>query len=83
MISNYCLRYLSHGMIISKIHMVLEYCSAKVFEPFVKKCVRLRRLGDVDPSQVFIYIVLCDNIDLSDISAMHIHCCMYRQYLSF
>ena len=39
--------YLSHGLIVTKIHQVVEFSKMKCFEDFVKDVTEARRLGDL------------------------------------
>ena len=42
---------MKHGVVVTKVHQVVEYESRKVFEPFTGSVTDARRKGDVDKSQ--------------------------------
>lgn len=42
--------YLSHGLIVSKIHQVIEFCPKQCFQHFVDGVSNDRRAGDRDPN---------------------------------
>ena len=43
--------YLDHGLKVTRIYEVIEYCKKKCFAQFTKDVTEARRLGDIDPTQ--------------------------------
>ena len=43
--------YLEHGMLVTKIHQVVEFQPMKCFQNFVKDVTDARRAGDLDPDK--------------------------------
>ena len=46
--------YLNHGLIVTKIHQVMQYKPSTCFQPFADHVTRARRAGDVDASKKLI-----------------------------
>ena len=42
--------YLDHGLVVTKIHEVIEFSPKRCFEDFVDQISNDRRLGDQDPA---------------------------------
>jgi hypothetical protein len=46
--------YLNHGMVVTKIHQVVEFQQQRCFKEFVREVSDARRMGDRDPSTAII-----------------------------
>ena len=46
--------YLEHGLVVTKIHQVIEYTPVRCFRSFVEQVTEARRRGDVDPNMKII-----------------------------